>query len=278
MNVLRREFDGIGRSDAIRIVPLGDIHIGSAACHEKLFERVVDRIATDPTCYWIGMGDYAEFINASDPRFNADDLADWIRMSHLGDLARAQRDRFLSMVEPIAGRCLALVEGNHEAAIKRHYERDIYADIVTAVKELAGHPSDYKLALGGHGWLILTFRRQDDEVRRSFRINVNHGFVGGKLAGAKALNMQRWLWTHNADLVIFGHSHNTAIQVESVEGVTTGGHVTRQNRIGCYSGSFMVGADYAQRKGYLPVPLGYVEIVIRPGAQYPPDRLKVMTG
>jgi calcineurin-like phosphoesterase family protein len=278
MNIIRREFPDSGRSDVVRIIPLGDVHLGSAACQEDLFRRVVDRIAEDDNCYWLGMGDYCEFLNRSDPRFDPNDMADWFRVAHLADLAKAQRDRFLEIVRPIAGKCLALVEGNHEHSIRRHYERDIYSDIVTDIKEGAGHPADYKLALGVCGWLLLHFRRPDGKSRRTFRFNLHHGFVGGKLAGAKALNMQRWLWTHDADLVIFGHSHNTGIQVETVESVTVGGHVHYQNRVGCYGGSFMVGAQYAQRKGYFPIPLGHVEIVLRPGARYAPDRLTVMTG
>jgi len=278
MNSLHREWTGVTRGDTYRIIPLGDVHIGNAACNEALFKRTVERIANDDACHWIGMGDYCEFINPSDPRWSIDSVASWVRMAHLGDLARAQRDRFLEMIQPIAAKCLCLVEGNHELSIQRHYERDIYSDIVTRVKEMAGHPADHKLALGGHGWLLLAFRRPDGRTRRTFKLNLNHGFVGGKLAGAKALNMQRWLWTHDADLVIFGHSHNTGIQVEAVESVTASGKVQYTNRMGCYSGSFMTGAEYAQRKGYFPVPLSYVEVVLTPGARYAPDRLRVTTG
>ena len=266
MNILHREWTHVHRGDVFTLIPLGDVHMGNAACDEKLFLQVVRRIEADPQCYWLGMGDYAEFIQMSDPRWSPTALAPWIRVSHLGDLARAQRDRFLEMVEPIAAKCLGLVEGNHERSIKRFYERDIYSDLVTGVKDAGGFPADHKLALGYYGWLLLRFTRHDSRQRSLIRINVHHGFVGGKLAGAKALNMQRWLWTHEADLVIFGHSHNSAAQVETVERVSRAGKVTRENRIGCYSGSFLSGAEYAEQRGYFPLPLGYVEVTLKPGA------------
>jgi calcineurin-like phosphoesterase family protein len=266
MNILHREWTGVQRGDVFHIIPLGDVHLGNAACDEKLFQQVVKRIANDPRCSWLGMGDYCEFIQMSDPRWSPSALAPWVRVSHLGDLARAQRDRFLEMVQPIAGRCLGLVEGNHERAIRKYYERDIYLDIVQGVKEMGGFPADHKLALGYYGWLLLIFKRKDARTHSMIRINVHHGFVGGKLAGAKALNMQRWLWTHEADLVIFGHSHNSAAQVETVERVSRAGKAIRENRIGCYSGSFMSGAEYAEQRGYFPLPLGYQEITLRPGA------------
>ena len=276
MKILQREWTNVKRDDVFRIIPLGDVHLGNAACDERLFQQVVKRIAEDSACFWIGMGDFCEFIALHDPRWSVDSLAPWIRVSHLGDLARAQRDRFLEMVQPIANRCLGLVEGNHERAIKRHYERDIYSDIVTSIKEAGGFAADHALALGYYGWLILRFRRDERLLRRVVRINLHHGFVGGKLAGAKALNMQRWLWTHEADLVIFGHSHNSAAQVETVERVTRAGKMIRENRVGCYAGSFLSGAEYAEQRGYFPLPLGYVEIVLQPGSQDPRQRLRVV--
>jgi predicted phosphodiesterase len=276
MPAIRRDWSGVGRGDTFRIVPLADVHIGSAACNEKLLRSVVQRIKDDDRCYWIGLGDYCEFVNRSDKRFSTSALADWLRVEHLGDIARAQRDRFLDIIKPIADRCLAIVGGNHEWAIKQHYERDILYEIVSEIKKAAGHPADYRLCFDSCGWLVLTFRREAGRTRRTLRIYLHHGFVGGKLAGAKALNMQRWLWTHDADLVLFGHSHNTGIQVEAVESVTTAGKILFQHRIGAYAGTFLRGAEYAQRKGYFPLPLAHVEVVLRPGAVEYRDRIKVL--
>lgn len=277
--VIRREWQDVNRPDVFTIIPVGDIHLGNAACDEARFKATVERIASDPMAYWIGLGDYCEFINLSDNRFETESLADWLKVHHLGDLARAQKERFLELVEPIAGKCLALVEGNHEAAIRRRYERDIYRELVLGIKEQAGFPVGHRLALGVCGWLLLSFYRADRQTktRRTMRFYLHHGFVGGKLAGAKALNMQRWLWTHNADCVIFGHSHNTGVQVEAVESCTTGGRIEYAQRLGVYGGTYMRGARYAQEKGYFPLPLAQVEIRVKPGSVKLEDRLHVVT-
>ena len=118
MNVLRREWFNVGRGTRFTVVPLGDIHLGNAACDESLFKGAIERIASDESCYWLGMGDFCEFINVTDPRFSPDSLAPWIKMAHIGDLAKAQRDRFLDFIEPIASRCLGMIEGNHEKSIR----------------------------------------------------------------------------------------------------------------------------------------------------------------
>jgi hypothetical protein len=118
----------------------------------------------------------------------------------------------------------------------------------------------------------MKFYRSSNDKRgglRRIRLNVHHGYTGGKLAGAKALNMQRWLWTHNAHVVIFGHSHNTMTQTEAVEELNKMGKLIYSPRIGCYGGTFLrtstQGTEtYSERKGYLPLPLGGVRVRIRP--------------
>ena len=233
MKILRRKWHGLDRSSTFRLYPLGDVHLGNKACDERLFRQVVQRIAEDDDALWVGLGDYADFINLSDPRFDSESLSSWVRMSHLGDLAKAQASRFLDIIGPIAGKCLGLIEGNHERAIEKYYERSIYSEIVSGVKERAGFPVEHQLAFGYSGWLMLHFYRHAtrDAQGSLVRISLHHGFVGGKLAGAKALNMQRWLWCHDCDLAIFGHSHNTMAQIEAVESVR-GNKIVRQHRTG----------------------------------------------
>jgi predicted phosphodiesterase len=277
MKIIRRKWNGLARGDTFRLYPLGDVHLGNAAADEKLFRSVVARIAADENAYWLGLGDYCDFVNRTDPRFDPHSLPSWVKMVHLGDLARAQSDRFLDIVEPIAHKCLGLVEGNHERAIEKYYERSIYSDIVAGIKTRGGFPLEHQLAFGYSGWLMLHFYRSEDDRRCSLvRVSLHHGFVGGRLAGAKALSMERWLWTHDCDLAIFGHSHNTMVQVESVESVR-GERVVHDHRIGLYSGTFMDGgARYSEVKGYLPLPITQPHIILTPGAAEQRDRVRVV--
>lgn len=233
----------------------------------------------------MGLGDYCDFITVKDPRFNANGLADWIyNPKALSDIARAQKDRFLDKIAPIADRCLGLVAGNHETAIHRHYERDIYSDIVNGVRQLAGWDADRKLAFGYAGWLLLKFYRHKTKRQHGHHITISlhHGFVGGRLKGAKALNMQRWLWSHDCDLAIFGHSHNTDIQTEAIRGIDRAGNLITTPKLGCYAGTFLRGvieeaSTYSEVKGYFPQPTGGVTIHLRPGAEKHEDRITIST-
>ena len=277
MKILRRKWHGLDRASRFRLFPLGDVHLGNAACDEKLFRSVVNRIAEDDSAYWVGIGDYADFVNASDPRMDFASLASWVKLSDIVDLARAQRDRFLDIIEPIAHKCLGMVEGNHERAITKYYERNIYLELVTGVKQRGGFPPEHQLAFGYSGWLMLHFYRHAtrDAQGRMIRISLHHGFVGGKLAGAKALNMQRWLWSHDCDLAIFGHSHNSMVQVEAVERVK-GNRVVHDARVGMYAGTFMNGARYSEKAGYFPLPLTQPHILLHPGAHDRREHVRVV--
>lgn len=288
MKVITREFEAWTREQTLAVIPISDPHVGAGACDEDRLVRCVKRIEDDPTAYWVGVGDYCDFINRSDPRFSASSLASWIKVPDLADLARAQRDRFLSITRRIASKCLVMVEGNHETAIARHYERSIYSEIVTGIREAAGWDDSVKLALGYTGWLRLIFRRaKDDADRRGgtsrIDIKLHHGHGGGKLAGGKALNLERMLWTNDADLVLVGHTHITGWQQAAVEELDGNGHVRHRTRYGVHCGTFLRSTHpegmptYNEIAGYLPLTVGGVEIVLRPGATEVYDRVRVQS-
>lgn len=268
MKVIRKQIKLTSRSSHIKIVPIGDIHLGAAACDERLFRDVVSSIADDENAYWILMGDAINAINVQDPRFNPEDLAPWIKMQQLSDLAKAETERFLKIIQPIASKCLAALTGNHEEQLKKHNERDIHSEIVSGIKQLGGMSVDEKLSLGYYGWLQLCFRRSGGSGKQ-INLNLHHGMGGGRGAGGKANRIQQWIWNHDADIVIFGHTHNTSVQVEAVESINTSGKVSVSKRFGCYSGTFLkTGIDgrttYSEEKGYSALPLGGIAITIKP--------------
>ena len=276
MKLIRREFHNLDRGAEFRLYPVGDVHLGHVACNEKRFAATIKAIADDPDAYWIGLGDMADFINRSDKRYDSESVAPWLRWK--ADLAGAQRDRLLDELRPIAPKCLALIEGNHEWSILQRYERAIYAEFCQGIRD-AGGLGDAPLALGTCGWISLTFNRSEGKANSStIRIYAYHGHTGGKLAGGKALDMQRTLWTHDADLCLAGHSHALQVQSEAVESVSRGA-IIRTDRRGVTCGSYLtVRSDsdtYADRAGHLPPTDGSAIIYLRPGAESAVDRIRV---
>lgn len=275
--VLRRAYYDVSWTNTYWLTPIGDIHLGAAACDEEKLSQVIKKIAENENHYWIGMGDYCDWINTKDPRYSVDTLADWVTRHDLVDLAKAQMNRLKGYLKPISNKCLGLICGNHEESIMRHSERDVYSELVAFIKDEGGFPMDHKLGLGFYGWLKLSYYNSPLNVKdsvHSVTINAHHGFTGGKLAGAKALDMQRWLWTHDADLVVFGHVHSAPMQPEAVEALDRNDNIILTVRKGCYSGTFLRNSNpngsntYSEIKGYFPSAIGTIpEIEIRPGEE-----------
>lgn len=284
MKVIKRDFEVGSRREGINIIPLGDIHYGAVACDEKMLREKIKYIQDNEDVYWIGMGDYCDFINRKDPRFSSAS----IKPEYVGqpDIVACQINGLYDMIKPIANKCLALLSGNHETAILRHYERDVYSEFITKIKDAGGFQEDYQLGLGYTGWLILSFVRKVNSKstpKSRITINLHHGFVGGRLAGAKALNMQRWLWTHECDLFMMGHSHNCSVQSEAIHAVDQYGNFVETERLGVYTGTYLrsynediSGSSYAEVKGYFPLKPKVPEIYLRPHATSRENRVKVI--
>jgi hypothetical protein len=283
MKLIHKIFYDVSRTDEFVIVPLFDIHIGHRDCNEAALKRVVDTIANTPNMYWIGGGDFCDFIRVHDPRFSPEAYADWIQVKHLGDVARAQRDRFLDIIEPIAPKCLGLLMGNHEETIHRYSERRIYDEIVMGVKERAGFPAEQPLALGYSGFLWLDFVVSKEGAKREsvhgIVFDLHHGHVGGRLKGAKGLNLQREMWYSRGDIMLRGHSHNTDAQTEAVI-IPKRRSIETKMVFGAYCGCFLEsvskdGVNYAERAKYPPVPLAGIEVVLSPRSSNPRKRIRV---
>ncbi|GIV81706.1 MAG: hypothetical protein KatS3mg051_1060 [Anaerolineae bacterium] len=202
----------------------------------------------------------------------------------LDDIVGAQKEYFLDLIRPIAHKCLVMLKGNHEDVIRRHYERDIYLELVTAVREMGGFGQDYPMALGYYGWLQLVFFRSGQEERKRstvFRIYLHHGFGGGRLKGGKALNMERVLLSRDADIVLMGHTHNRDVIMSSTERMA-GRRPVVVERYGVYTGTFLRGTvddvdTYSGVRGYLPLSIGCMEIRLRPGDENVRRRIRIST-
>ena len=269
MRVVTRRFRVRSRSARIEIVPIGDIHLGSIACDEERLRAVIDYVRQTDDCYWIGMGDYCDFINRSDPRFDPQILARWITIEDLSDLAGAQVRQFRKLFSSIARKCLCLVEGNHEEKITKVYERPIFYELVSAIRQDGGFDEETPLGIGYTGWLRLRFKRPNGGTK-TIDISLHHGAGGGQLAGGKVNRLQRWLWTHDCDLALFGHCHNLDTTPVAVERLDENGNLVTKVRKGAYCGTFLKTTNpqgpvtYSERKQYLPMPTGNPHIVIQP--------------
>lgn len=180
-----------------RLHHLTDLHDGSPDHAEAELDERIREIADDPQALWVGGGDYGDLILPGDRRFTPGVVADDYR-----DAMARIPDYFLERMEqrlkPIAGKCVGLAAGNHEATIGKNYHRGVAAELAMRL----GCPTMY---LGDRGWSILTF--ETGGRRLALSVYTYHGWSAGRLKGRKAIQAERDIGAWNADVLLLGHDH-----------------------------------------------------------------------
>lgn len=263
--------------DTFNLYVIGDVHIGASNCAEKHFRKFVNYIKNRPHAYWIGGGDYCNCITPNDlKRFDFNALADWLFIGEahdvkeaLADISKQERDRFCEIVEPIADKCLGLIEGNHEHKFM--------------VQNYSGH--HYLMCdqlnvtnLTDCAFLRLTAIHTSQPSRcsdsRVITVFIMHGSGGGRTAGAEPNHLARMATFAEADIILRGHSHTFHIAApEPRLFIPKSGKLPteclektiRKANWGCWLKSYASGAStYDSRAAYPPRPLVPLEITIKP--------------
>src|ERR1043166_8937471 len=130
MQLARRRLEAPAGGRPIRLYPLGDIHLGAAACDLGHFRRTVQQIKSDPDALWIGMGDFGDLILPTDVRWRIG-THDWKNLGYrngrpdTNNLGDEYKDMIFRELDPIASQCLGVHEGNHETTMHDRYFVDI---------------------------------------------------------------------------------------------------------------------------------------------------------
>jgi hypothetical protein len=102
------------RSDVLTIYNLADLHIMSPSCAEDEIRSDIEDIRMNPNAFWFGGGDYANYITATDKRFNPDEFDEKTLVKDMGKLGWVAKERVKALFTPIRHKCLGLLFGNHE--------------------------------------------------------------------------------------------------------------------------------------------------------------------
>jgi len=248
--------------DPVRLILVGDLHLGHAATDEKMIAATCAQLE-EPRTYWVNLGDTIDAINRADPRFDPRSCAEWIGVRDLADIAGAQIARYRHYFGRLGGTCLASVIGNHESAIQKHSERDVYG----ALNQAIGLPEPR--ALGLSGFLRLRFRRvlssgkhQDTWTQTLY---LHHGFGGGRLMGAKAIKLERLPASYRADIYAIGHTHSKLAFSKTITSLPSRGTRIEERAVWMINtGAYLGLAAYAEAKGYSPQARGPVMLTFHP--------------
>lgn len=257
----------------IRIYALGDVHWGAPLCDEELLKKTVSTLAEAKHNYWIGMGDYIDNVVFTDrKRFNPKDYKGTdVRVEDLIDLPLVQVEGFVETINPIRGRCLALFEGNHEWISPKYQGRDIIALLAGSVNAPELGASGFVRVKVYHESAI-KHMDTDHPTGPMYTVTFfcHHGYGGGRLSGAPALQLDRAPMHAQADIYMFGHRHKQMIMPTVTYNLLPGNppKIVRSHKIAMQTGSYLRTAaqlrqpGYAEKQGYYPAVMGspYVDI------------------
>lgn len=230
----------------LKIYPLGDLHLGAAACDIDHLRRTVRQIASDPLARWVGMGDYGDLILPSDPRWSWSVL-DWKQLGFIDgrpdprNLARECVDLVARELDAIKDQCIGIHFGNHEQSFSKHYFTD-----------LAGFLADrYQAPYLGYTALTRVEIRGDKHLWAPIVFS-EHGAKGGGTDGNAINNLELRGNEFEANVYLKGHVHKRGIQPRQMLAWGTDPHGKKSSlRIAIRSRVFVLTGTYL--KGYATV-------------------------
>ena len=188
----------VKRGSKIKLYPIGDIHAGVKHCEEHKIKELVQEIQRDKEAYWIGVGDYADYIAPTDPRWDSKVIANWVDADNI---AEDQTSWLEHLLKPIRSKCMGLCFGNHEETIRLRLSCNVHKNLCESLNV----PS-----LGYSGFVKLTTNRSGKE--RNTIICVTHGAGSAATKGARINRLKEFMSNFDADIYIHGHLHDNHYQ------------------------------------------------------------------
>jgi len=243
-----------------------------------LLQEKIREIRDDPCSFWVGGGDYADYISYTDRRFDPACISDDLAIADLGQLGLALTTRVRDMFKPIAHKGLGLLFGNHEVKYMReHNQQNLHAWLCTELSL----PN-----LGYSALFDLVFIRKHDQAEislcakpeygspyqmTSVRVFVHHGASAAQSHGGRINRLAKFMTDWIADIYMIGHTHDAkGLKIEPLGGNDECSKVVAFPRIGTITGGFLRAYDqseypgYGEVRAYTPTPLGAACVEIKP--------------
>jgi hypothetical protein len=231
--------------EEVKLVPIFDLHCGSAACDWERFVRLTDWIKENPDVRWFGGGDMFELCTKSSPGNRYDEALD------LTDALRIAKKR----IAPIAHQgCFCLV-GNHDSRLLRSEDtnwnpvQELCSDLDIPFKGISTH-------------VVYNIKRAGDKkVAQSYTHFAHHGAGCASTVGAAYGRLQKFMDLTTAELITVGHVHQSGssqtLRQSPGNGVVP---IGRERQLGVLCPSFLQYVGYPAAMGLRLSPLGVITI------------------
>lgn len=243
----------------------GDIHAGTIHCVEDRVKAKVNEIAKERNAYWIGMGDYGEFITPRDKRFdpNQKSIAEWVEPDNV---AECQTKWIVDLFKPIKNKCVGLLYGNHEDSMRIYNHDNVHKNICDRL----GVDN-----LGFSTFVRFFFRRENSNESHIISGVFTHGSGWAVTPGTKMNTLLRFMNSFGGrNVLMYGYAHVHDIIATPKAYMTVSdaqydqAKIKEQTEWGATTGSWFrtytrgVIASYGEKKVYPPTAIGCAKFVI----------------
>ena len=227
-------------AEMIEIHPMADLHIGDSMCDFKLIQERIEHIKNTPNAYCILDGD----------------LMDTAICSSIGDTYGAnlqpmeQLKQCVKIFEPIKGKILAVLPGNHESRV---YKSD-GLDMTELMCAQLGIPQKYSPTTA---LLFIRFGKGKNHGRKEhkqlYTAYVTHGSGGGRKEGGKVNRLADLASIVDADIYIHAHTHLPLIFKEAFFRVSgSNSSVALVDKLFVNTSASLNYGGYGDRQGFKP--------------------------
>ena len=249
---------------AFHLYCLGDIHAGTIHCVEDKIRAKIAQIAKDRNAYWIGMGDYAEFIAPNDRRWDPSQrsIAEWVDTD---DIAESEVVWLANLLHPIRKKCVGLLYGNHENTIRTN----LYTNAQQHLCDKLGVQN-----LGYSCFVRFFFRRDKSAESHIIKGAFTHGSGWAITKGAKLNKLRRFMDDFNAHIYGYAHLHDLITDTKPYMDLSIApfgqAKIKEVEAVGAMTGSWFrtytrgIIASYGEQKVYPPTVLGCPMFTINP--------------
>ena len=243
---------------------VGDIHAGTIHCVENDIKAKVSEIAKTKNVYWIGMGDYGEFITPKDKRFDPSQksITEWVEPDNI---AHCQTEWVCKLFQPIYKKCIGLLYGNHEESI-RVFNHD------NVQKNICGELGVDNL--GFSSFVRLFFRRENSNESHIIKGAFTHGRSSAVTKGAKMIALERFMNSFDAHIYGYAHVHDYMPNPKSFQTLADRpfgqSKIKAEESMGVITGSWFrtytqgIIASYGEQKVYPPTEICCAMFTINP--------------
>lgn len=185
---------------AIRIYPIGDMHMTLRTFQEQSFRKYIRHIADDPAGVAILMGDVSDARSKEHRFFSGTMVNPRYQIEDIDILEDKAAEESADLLAPIASKLAGILRGNHHQAGFTH----------TLRRELR-HGTGVNIPdLGNRAMLRIVADAGRGSSEFAVKVFATHRDSGGNMPGSQLNNQVKNIISWEADLYLFAHSHRSS--------------------------------------------------------------------